>query len=79
MKVNCRIYLVEDEYGKRACATCEDTSDTIHIFGLLNNTGETPYFESEAYHLEDWCIANGFKYKCIEKEFDFDELWSLTA
>ena len=74
MKVYSRIYLVEDGFGQRASASCEESCDTIQISGLQNSGEENQYFESDAYHLEEWCRVNEFKYKCIEKEYDFDQL-----
>tara|TARA_R110002012_G_scaffold200688_1_gene369714 strand:- start:1285 stop:1608 length:324 start_codon:yes stop_codon:yes gene_type:complete len=76
MKVYSRIYLVEDGFGQRTSASCEEGCDTIQICGLRNSGEEKQYFESDAYHLEEWCRVNGFKYKCIEKEYDFDQLWN---
>ena len=76
MKVYSKIYLVQDGFGQRAFASCEDSSDTIQICGLQNSGEETQHFESDAYHLKEWCEGNGFKYKCIEKEYDFDKLWN---
>ena len=75
MKAYSRIYLVEDGFGQRASASCEESCDTIQISGLQNSGEENQYFESDAYHLEEWCRVNEFKYKCIEKEYDFDQLW----
>lgn len=52
MKVYSRIYLVEDGFGQRASASCEEGCDTIQICGLQNNGEEIQYFESEAYRLK---------------------------
>ena len=73
MKVYTRIYLVEDWFDQRAFATCEESGDKIQICGLKDSGGNPCYFEAEAYHLEEWCITEGFTYKCIEKEYDFDQ------
>jgi hypothetical protein len=75
MKVQSIIYLVEDAFGQRSFASCEDSCDTIQICGMQNSEGENKTFESDAYHLQEWCRVNGFKYKCILKEYDFNELW----
>jgi len=75
MKVYSKIYLVSDPFGTKEYATCQESSDIIQINSLKNSLGENKFFESDAYHLEDWCIENGFEYKCINKEYDFDELW----
>lgn len=75
MKVNSIIYLVKDGFGQKSFASCEDSSDTIQICGLQNTGEESLYFESDAYHLSEWCGINGLQYKCIEKEYDFDQLW----
>ncbi len=74
MKVTSKIYLVEDGFGQRCFASCEDSSDKIQISGLQNEGEEMKYFESDAYHLKAWCETHKFSYKCIDKEYDFDQL-----
>lgn len=80
MKVCSIIYLVEDGFGQKAFASCEESSDIIQIngfeLGLQSGSKKTVYFESEAYHLEEWCRRNDLKYKCVEKIYDFDQLWN---
>lgn len=75
MKVYSRIYMVEDHFGTRRFASCEEPADIIQMTGLENREGKKVYFESEAYHLENWCEENDLKYKVVEKVYDFDELW----
>lgn len=77
MKVHTRIYLVKDNFGNKASASCEDSSDTIQISGLKKANGEPSYFESDAYHLESYCKSDGLEYKVIEDIHDFDKLWEL--
>lgn len=74
--VTAYIYLVEDGFGQKASAVCEDNSDNIQIMGIQNSGEEKLYFEASAYHLQDWCENNGLKYRFITKKYDFDQLWS---
>lgn len=76
MKVHVNIYLVKDSYGNKSCATCEDSSDTIQICGMLNKDGKDLYFESDAYHLFSWCESNELSLKKIEDIHSFDTLWN---
>jgi len=76
MKVYSVIYLVQDSFGKKMYASCEEGCDIIQISGLKDSNKENKYFEAEGYQLEKWCKDNGFKYKKIEKEYDFDQLWN---
>lgn len=76
MKVYSRIYLVKDGAGNISAASCEDDCDIIQICGLQNKALEDIIFESDAYHLKEWCRDYGFEYKCIKKEYDFDELFN---
>jgi hypothetical protein len=75
MEVYSTIYLVEDGFGKKAFASSEDAFGTIQIVGLQNSGEKNVYFESDGYHLEEWCRINNFKYKCVIKKYDFDQLW----
>lgn len=75
MKVRSRIYLVKDNFGNKASATCEESCDTIRICGLKKGNGEPSYFESDAYHLASHCVEDGLEMKVIEDIHDFDKLW----
>lgn len=75
MSVYSKIYLVKDSFGQKAWASCEDEDDKIFL-GVNDKYNKKRIFYSEAYELAEWCKSYEFEYKCIEKEYDFDELWN---
>lgn len=77
MKVTTKIYLAQDSHGNRASATCEDSCDSVQLCGLKDTSGKSLYFESDAYHVPKFCEDNCIELKIIEREENFDDLWSM--
>lgn len=67
MEVLSIIYLVEDSFGNEDYAVCGCSSETIQICGMKDKAGGELYFESDAYHLINWCTENDLKFKYVEK------------
>lgn len=78
LKVISKIYLFKDSYGNKSFASCEDGSDTIQICGMVDKSGETQHFESEAYHAELFCNDYDIEKRVIVREEDFDTLWETA-
>jgi len=70
LKVSFVVYACRDSHGNYDAALCEDPSDTIQICLMKDKNGKGIYFESEAYHLENWCEENGLEY--TEKKGFYD-------
>lgn len=69
---------MKDSHGNKTSVTVEEGSDTAQVCGMLNKDGEKVYFESEAYHIYNFCDENNIELKIIEQKFDFDTLWNDT-
>ena len=78
-EIHSRIYMVKDNFGNQDYAACGESCDVIQIQGLKREDGTTPYFESDAYHLANWCESHGFQYRCILRKESFDELWEEVS
>lgn len=76
MEITSRIYLVKDSHGNRAYAVAEDGSNTVQVCGMKNKENKDIYFESEAYHLHQFCRDNDIEIKTINRVEDFDTLWN---
>ncbi len=74
--VNVKIYLIKDSHGNEVSATCQDSCDTIQINGISNKGGESIFFESEAYHLKEWCEDFELEYKCVDMTYAFGDIWN---
>ena len=70
MKAKPIIYKASDSFGNEDWAVVSDSSDCIQICGLKDCYGENTYFESDAYHLEEFCRQNGFTYQRKEIEVE---------
>lgn len=68
MKFTYVIYHMKDAFGKQAAAVAEEGCNDVQICGLRDKAGKEQYFESEAYHLQDWCNEHGIEYRSIQKE-----------
>lgn len=50
--------------GQEAIASFDDSSDTVEI--LYNGF----HFESEAYHLDNWALSNGYIIKFVQVDVE---------
>lgn len=64
--------VVEDSHGNWDTAICDDMSDSVHICGMKDSKGIPICFESDAYHLGNWCAEYGLKYKCEEGQYEIE-------
>lgn len=76
MKVNIKFYLMIDSFGNKASVTIDEDCDIVLVNGLKLKNGENAYFESDAYHIPNWCNENNITWKYIKREIDFDDLWN---
>jgi len=67
------VFGVQDTHGRTDYAVVSEPADSIQICGMYTAEGTACYFESEAYHLEDWCNTNGFEFirKDVQVEMTF--------
>jgi len=75
-KITTRIYLFKDMHGNISSSTVEGSTYTIQVGGLLNKEYESVYFESEAYHVDEFCSLNNIEMKIIDRVDDFESLWN---
>jgi len=68
MKITYFIYVVNDSHGKKDATVANEPSDTIQICGMKDKKGEALYFESDAYHLKNWCDENGLEMDAIKMD-----------
>jgi len=66
------VVIVRDATGETCFDVCEEMSDTVSprdelgYPNMIDAEGNSHWFESEAYHLEDWCKERGFGYKRVD-------------
>ena len=73
--VTTYIYLLRDSHGNRTSVVCEESTNTVEVGGMLNADGNLQFFNSDAYHLWDFCKENYIYLKEIIREEDWDVLW----
>ena len=77
MKVRTTIFLLKDSFGTIDSVTVEDTTcNASTSCELRNEKGERTCFDSEAFHLQNFCEENQIELKIIKREEDFDTLWN---
>jgi hypothetical protein len=64
------VYATKDVHGNYDAAVCDDESDCIQICGMKDKDGNPIYFESDAYHLHDWCKENGLAYSRHQSDYE---------
>ena len=68
MKVHYTIYLVRDSCGHEDFAVSRDKGcDVVQISGMVTKAGVIDFFESEAAHMEKWCLDEGYEYREVER------------
>ncbi len=77
MKVTTKIYLCIDSHGNRASTSVEDGCDTVQLCGLRDKEGKELYFESDGWHVPNFCRDNDIQLKIIDREENFDDLWNM--
>jgi len=68
MKIEYLIYTVTDSHGNKDATVCNESSDTIQICGMKNKDNGDTYFESDAYHLKNWCEENNFELNTLKMD-----------
>lgn len=56
------VYGVMDSHGNMWAGVSPEPADDVQVCGMKDKEGKDLHFESEAYHLQDWCKKNGLKY-----------------
>lgn len=70
------LYLLKDSHGNKAYAIVEYPSDSVQVCGLKDASGNSMYFESEAYHLHSYFDAEAkVEIKTVKSEVPFDTVW----
>jgi len=70
MKISYLIYVVTDSFYHKDATVANESADTIQICGMQNSLGDNIYFESDAYHLDKWCVENGLDLNIIKMDAD---------
>lgn len=74
-KVKTKIYLMEDSHGNRTAAVVEDSSSSAMVCGMHGRENELLHFESDAYHLPNWCSEHNIELRVITRDETFAHLW----
>ena len=65
MKLEYQIYVVTDDFGNKNAVVACDESERLMVSGMKNPDGESVHFDSEVYHIKNWCEDNGLEYREI--------------
>lgn len=76
--ITSKIYLMADSHGNRTSVVVADSSDSAMVSGLRGRENESLHFESEAYHLPNWCIENGIELRVVTRSEKFADLWDAS-
>jgi hypothetical protein len=71
MTVDVMIWAFRDWQGNEWVEVTGESSDVIQVTGLVNMEGNSVYFESEAYHVEQWCRENGIRFRHEKRTIEF--------
>jgi hypothetical protein len=74
--VKVKIYLVKDSFNNKDACVVSDSCETVQVCGMKDKNGESLYFESDAYHLDNWCAENGLEIKIVDHSHNFNDLWN---
>lgn len=73
MKFDCIAWVAADKHGNVDSGVCQESSDTIQVSGLWEETNREPlYFEAELYHLESFAREHGLDVVIRHHEFEID-------
>jgi ubiquitin C-terminal hydrolase len=79
MQVESTTCLMKDMHGNTGyCVFADKLYDVVCVCGLFDQSGDPIKFESEAYHLDDWCFIHDIELRKIEEENGFDYLWDVA-
>jgi len=67
MRLDYKIYVIEDTHGNKCGIATTDSSDIVMVYNIYDESKKILHFESDAYHLENWCKENRLIYKEIDK------------
>ena len=68
MNIEYWIYVVADSHGNKDAVVANEPADTVQICGMRSKLGNPVHFESDAYHLEEWCKDEEFSYEAIKMD-----------
>jgi len=78
MEVKSKIYMMVDAYDNKAVAVSEDSTDSVCVHGLHGRNKELLHFESDAYHLPQWCSEHNIELRVITRKETWDHLWYVA-
>lgn len=67
-----------DSRGNKTAAVAEDSSSGVMVSGLYGRAGELLHFESDAYHLPNWCSEHDIELRVITRDEKFAHLWDAS-
>jgi len=71
VQVQYKIYVVKDSFKNTYSVVTDEDCNDVQICGMFRDDGEKLYFESEAYHLEQWCRENKLDLRVFHKQETF--------
>jgi hypothetical protein len=72
--VTIHLYRVKDTHGNHCEVSVNETSGTVHIYGLRSAAGHPVFFETEAYHLGAWVKDKGLTLERFEVQVSLDTM-----
>lgn len=78
MNITTKIFLMLDSHGNRAAVVVEDSSTNAMVCGLHGRDNELLHFESDAYHLPNWCSEHNIELRVITRNETFAHLWDAS-
>lgn len=69
--VQYKIYVVKDSFKNIWSIVTDEDYNDVQICGMVRDDGEKLYFESEAYHIEQWCRENKLDLRVFHKSERF--------
>lgn len=58
MQYKIYAYRITDVHGNTWTDVISEPNKTVHVYGILDELGQSLHFESEAYHLWKWTSDN---------------------
>lgn len=69
IEIGFLVYAVWDGHDNFDSAVVDESCETIQITGMKSKNGDSLHFESDAYHLENWCNENNLEYQKHESSY----------
>ena len=76
MKIEAHYMLFRDSADNERYVVFEDYPDNVQICGLVNESKESVYFESDAVHLVGWCHKHNIQYREGKIELEVNPSWN---